>query len=237
MFSEKEAKHLFKLLQNHKGGAIGVSPGEASTLDILINDVLAYVSMITPASVLDTTNNIASYALVLSWLERSTALGPLVGISLDAATSALPVIAAAIQNITPSIVGLAPIPYAGTVGSIIGSIIAAGFIFLLTAIETSRGSFGKAFLDMFLVIPFVGTTIYNAASKADAFVKKTLSRRAKLIASVYRIFGDDIGGIVDGLTPDFLEPVGQPDPSGGKRFSTTRRNLSKWPKTRRNRYV
>ena len=230
------------MLKTQKGG-------DRDIINNLIGRVVNTARNYTPGIILTPIDYATPFILILRTAERAPALGPFISIWLDAATSALPVIASSIQNITPTVIGFLPIPEAGPIGAIIGWAVGAIFVFMAIGINISRGRFGEGFIDSFLLIPFVGTSLHNAASKSEEFVLKAAMNRLKVIKSAKSIplVGQTVSGVINNYTPDLLSdgtinpqpPVTPPPklglPAGGKRFSTMKRKFSKWQKTIRRR--
>lgn len=203
LFTEKEAEQVFSMIPHQTGGAEDVE-----LLDNMVHRWLSFVYSWTPEFITDVTDSVTPYVFILKTIEYDTSFGPFIGIALDSANAILPSIATTIQNVTPDIVGLVPIPEAGLVGAIIGWMVASGFIFVAMVLNISREHFGQAFIQSFQLIPFVGTSMYNAAMSGERFLKKTASRRERLIETTRNTLGDDAASVVDTIIPD---PLYNPD--------------------------
>ena len=234
-FSEDQSKALFRMLKTQKGGV-----GKASdTANKIADKAITAARSLAPNSVNTTIDIARPYVLILETVERAPALGPFISIWLDAATATLPVIANTIQNITPTIVGFLPIPEAGPIGSMIGWGMSAIFVFMAIGINMSRGHFGEGFINSFLLVPFVGTSLHNAAIKGEKFATGLFAQRDPIIKSAKSVpfIGGPISRGMDMIIPSLDEPPATPDPKlglpavGGKRLTTTKRKLSKWLKT------
>lgn len=218
LFSEKEAKQVFEMIPHQTGGAEDVE-----LLDNMVHRFITFVYNWTPAFITDITDSVTPYVFILKTLEYDTSFGPFIGIALDSANAILPSIATTIQNVTPDIVGLVPIPEAGLVGAIIGWMVASGFIFVAMVLNISREHFGQAFIQSFQLIPFVGTSMYNAAMSGERFLKKTASRRERLIETTRNTLGDDAASVVDTIIPD---PLYNPDTTPLSATSTPKPSFS-----------
>jgi hypothetical protein len=231
IFSEDQSKLLFRMLKTQKGG----NESGADTADKVADKVIDAARSVTPEFIKGPIDTVTPYVLILRTVERAPALGPFISIWLDAATATLPVIATTIQNITPTIVGFLPIPEAGPIGSMIGWGMSAMFIFMAIGINMSRGHFGEGFINSFLLIPFVGTSLHNAAIKGEKFVTNLFGKRKEVIKSAeyVPIIGSTISRGLDSIIPTLDPPAAAA--AGGKRFSTMKRKPFKWPKTIRRR--
>lgn len=154
IFQKREAKALFHMLSPMKGGAEDVE-----AYDAMIRRMIYFVRGWTPQFVLDVTDSTAPYVFILKTMEQNPEFGPLLGVALDATVATLPVISTSIQNLTPELIGLVPIPEASLVGVVIGWLIASTFVILNMAIHISRDHFGQAFVVSFGLIPLVGSSL------------------------------------------------------------------------------
>jgi hypothetical protein len=157
-----------------------------------------------PSFIKEGLDMISPYVFIAKTLE-SGPFGPIFGIALDAVTATLPAIATATENLTPEIIGFLPIPEAGPVGAIIGWMIASVFVILSMLIHISQQHFGQAFIISFLLIPFLGTTLYNGALSGEKFATKAVAKREKLINTVSDLFGEVPATVVEAAIPDPLE--------------------------------
>jgi hypothetical protein len=148
LFSKNEAEQLFELISK-KGGA------DVELIDNIIRQWLSFVHSWSPEFITNTTDSLTPYIFILKTLEYDSSFGPLVGMALDSMTSILPTIATTIENLSPEVIGLLPIPEAGPVGAIIGWMVASIFVFLAMLIHISREHFGQAFVISFSLIPLV----------------------------------------------------------------------------------
>jgi len=198
LFTKLESEQLFKLVSK-KGGAEDVE-----LADNIIRQWVNFIYSWTPAFLTDIEDSVTPYVFILRTLEYDETFGPLLGIALDSVTSILPVIATTIENLAPEIIGLLPIPEAGPVGAIIGWMVASQFVFLAMLIHISRQHFGQAFLISFSLVPFIGSSLYAAAMSGEKFLKKTASRRDRLLDTTRRLLGDVPADTLNILIPDPL---------------------------------
>jgi hypothetical protein len=192
MFSPKQSATIFKLLAKSGGG------GE------VFDKILRRASQLTPEFIQEPLNAASPWIFILKTLESNEQFGPFLSIALDSATHSLPVIAAASQNLAPEIIGLVPIPEAGPIGAVIGWAVASIFTFFCLIINVSREHFDEAFINSFLLIPFIGSSLHNAAMKGDDFLSRTAEKRNPLIKSVKTIplLGTLLGDVLESIIPD-----------------------------------
>ena len=246
LFSSSEAEHLFKLIAKTGGGVT----------DNIINGWVRYMYEWQPSFIKEGIDTISPFLFITKTLE-SGELGPIFGIALDSIAATLPTIATSVENLTPDIIGFLPVPGSGPVGGIIGWMLASVFVVLSLLLNISRQHFGQAFLISFLLVPFMGTTLYNAALSGERLLEKTAAKREKLIDSVGKLYGEPSAAVVDSLVPDpfeedapaptvTLESLGIPTnlheladkvegPKGGKRLSRHAHSKGKWRTQRRSR--
>jgi hypothetical protein len=219
IFSSSEAEHLFKLIAKTGGGVA----------DNIINGWVRYMYEWQPSFIQEGIEAISPYLFITKTLE-SGEFGPLYSIALDSMSATLPTIATSIENLTPDIIGFLPIPGSGPVGGIIGWMLASVFVVLSMLLDISRQHFGQAFILSFLLVPFLGTTLYNAALSGEKLIEKTAAKRENLIKNVGDLYGEPSAAIVDSIVPDPFE-----EQEGGKRLSRHARSKGKWRTQRRSK--
>jgi hypothetical protein len=242
IFSKSEADHLFVLLAKTGGGVA----------DNIVNGWVQYMYEWQPSFIQEGIDVISPYLFITKTLE-SGELGPIFSIALDSITALLPAIGTSLQTITPEVIGFLPIPEAGPVGAIIGWMLSSVFVVLGMLLNISRQHFGQAFIISFLLVPFLGTALYNGALSGEKFAEKTAARREKLVKSVGDLYGETAGEVIDGVIPEIgeeqesipvpkinvLDKLGVPealrslantveDPKGGKRLSRHKHSKGKW---------
>ena len=205
IFSKDDSEIIFKLTLKSGGGEI---------LDGAVQDFVTFIYDLQPAFAKDLVDYASPLVFILKTLESSPEFGPLLGIALDTITATLPTIASSIENLAPEL--------AGPPGALIGWMIASMFVSLSMMLHVSRAQFGHAFTNSFLLIPFLGTSLYNAAMSGERLVETIAKKRERLIKSVQRLFGDDIAYTIDGLAPQI------PHTTAGKRLSSRLHRKGKW---------
>jgi hypothetical protein len=124
------------------------------------------------------------------------------------------------QQYTPMIVGLVPIPFSSPIGSAIGYMISALFIFFNLIIFTAQHNFGDVYIQSLALIPFVGLAFQNYAESTDRFVEKFAEKRQELIEQLRgkEIINENgeksydgklsfVGNLIDKFTFDPLKSV------------------------------
>jgi hypothetical protein len=203
IFTKSESEQVFKLVAKTGGGA------DVDIADNIINQWVRYIYEWQPSFIKEGADIVTPYIFIAKTLE-SGPFGPLFSIALDSITATLPSIATAIENLTPDIIGFLPIPEAGPIGTIIGWMLASVFVILAMLIHVSRAHFGQAFIISFLLIPFLGTTLYNGALAGERFATKLVAKRRKLIDTTGNIFGEVPATVLEAAIPDPLETPDDP---------------------------
>ena len=151
MFTSEQAESVFKKTQGMSGG---------STESVVNDAVTGIVNLISGktvpgppnpavqaaiASVQQAIRVVLPFVFILNTVEQSPLFGELIGAALDVTAAFLPVAANSIQATTPAVVGLIPIPFAGTVGIAIGnwriSYLIGGIMGLLFVVSNGHWNF------------------------------------------------------------------------------------------------
>lgn len=239
LFSKSESEQVFKLTAK-TGGVTGT---ELSVADNVVNQWARYLYEWQPGFIRDGVDAVSPYIFISKTLEAGK-FGPIFSVALDAITATLPSIAATLEDLTPQILGFVPLPEAGPVGAIIGWLLASIFIILGMLIHLSRQHFGQAFVMSFLLIPFLGISLYNGALSGERFLTRTSARRERMINTVSDLFGKEAAVAVEAVTPDLLEEAPTHSTTsveqlsgGGRRNRLSRRAPSKgkWRTRRRSK--
>jgi len=205
LFTPEQAKSVFRKIQPltfQKGGA----PVE-SILNDTIRKVINEAAGITPPSPPNPAiqgsiksmqmivRMIIPFIFILDTLENSPLFGDLVGAALDVTAAVLPVMASTIQTMTPSIVGLIPIPLAGTVGIILGWLFSLWFLWLAMVIGISRKEFAAALEATAGMVPVIGPALSRGMKAVETVGTKFYNRADKISASISKAFGSLQGAI------------------------------------------
>jgi hypothetical protein len=210
VFSETQSKALFKLIKKQKGGNdTGQIINDKGALDNLIQGIINEIKKFLPANFEGTINSVSPFVFAAETLEDEI---PVVGFALDYIVLALDLSIKGIQLGVPLVAQVLPIPYAGPIGQVIGWGLSGIFVFLLVAVNISRGDFGEAFINLYLLIPFVGFALNNAASKGDQFATKSTKNIVKILESLRGLPGGaTIATFLEGLIPGTVLNPAQPE--------------------------
>ena len=208
LFTPEQAEIVYKNIRKQTGGDQG-----DSVLNSTIESGLNMAAGITPPSApslppgataamqngLKTAQMVIRIVLpfifVLDTLEHSPLFGDILGASLDVMAATLPVIASTIQTMTPGIVGLIPIPLAGTVGIILGWMFSLFFLWLAAVIGLSRKDFAAALEATSGMVPVIGPALSRGVKAVDTVGTKISRRAERIMQSITQTFGSLKGAI------------------------------------------
>jgi hypothetical protein len=165
--------------------AAGISPSEPANpaIEGTIKTVQMIIRMVIP------------FVFILDTLENTPLFGDLVGAALDVTAATLPVIASTVQTMTPGIVGLIPIPLAGTVGILLGWLFSLWFLWLAMVIGISRKEFAAALEATAAMVPVIGPALSRGVKAVETVGTKFYNRADKISASISKAFGSLQGAI------------------------------------------
>jgi hypothetical protein len=155
----------------------------------------------------------------------------------------LPVAANSIQASTPAIVGLIPIPFAGTVGIGLGWLFSFFFLWLAMVIGVSRKDFSSALEATAGMIPVIGATAMKGVASFDRVSTKLSNRAERIQQSISQVYGNlqntvqnTVQNAVKNVQskPILLPPIPR-QIAGRKRLTRRKKYKGKWRKTRRHR--
>jgi hypothetical protein len=135
------------------------------------------------------------FIFILDTLENTPLFGDLIGAALDVTAAVLPVIASTIQTTTPGLVGLIPIPLAGTVGILLGWLFSLCFLWLAMVIGISRKEFAAALEATAGMAPVIGPALSRGVKAAETVGTKFYNRSDKIMASISKAFGSLQGAV------------------------------------------
>jgi hypothetical protein len=210
VFSSKTARALSTLMKQTGGavgGAVGGAGDDAIVLDNVIRSMITYIQSWLPLPMSESVNSVYPYLTILKTFEEMPGIGPYIDIGKEAF----------VQGTTTAIVGANDIAtdVGGPAGAVAVAIPSAIATFGVVITHMMEDELGEALLVSFLAVPFIGPTLYKAAGSLGKFGNKVSKHKDTI-----RVF------LGDGMT-DFLLQT-----QGGKRFSTRRRKVSKWRRTR-----
>ena len=205
LFTPEQAASVFRKIQpmtTQKGGA---------PVDSILNDsirkAIDSAAGITPPSPMNPTiqggiksmqmivRTIIPFIFILDTLENTPLFGDLIGAALDVTAAVLPVMASTIQTMTPGIVGLIPIPLAGTIGIFLGWMFSLWFLWLAMVIGISRKEFAAALEATAAMVPVIGPALSRGVKAVETVGTKFYNRADKISESISKAFGSLQGAI------------------------------------------
>ena len=197
LFTKEQAKSVFRQIRKGQTGgeriesilntmgssavdmAAGITkpPPPNAAVQGAVQSVQLFIRMIIP------------FVFVLDTLESVPLFGDLIGASLDVTAATLPVIASNVQTFTPALVGLIPIPLAGTVGIFLGWLFSLWFLWLAAVIGTSRKDFAAALEATSGMVPVIGPALMRGVKAAETVGTKFYNRADKISASISQAYG------------------------------------------------
>lgn len=203
LFTQEQAKSVFRQIKKHQTGGERVE----SILNSMIStgvDVAAGITQPPPpnAAVQGATKSIQMFirmiipfVFILDTLEDIPLFGDLIGASLDVTAATLPVIASNVQTFTPAIVGLIPIPLAGTVGIFLGWLFSLWFLWLAAVIGASRKDFAAALEATSGMVPVIGPALMRGVKAVETVGTKFYNRADRISASISQAYGSLMGAV------------------------------------------
>ena len=205
LFTPEQAASVFRKIQpmtTQKGGA---------PVDSILNDsirkAIDSAAGITPPSPMNPTiqggiksmqmivRTIIPFIFILDTLENTPLFGDLIGAALDVTAAVLPVMASTIQTMTPGIVGLIPIPLAGTIGIFLGWMFSLWFLWLAMVIGISRKEFAAALEATAAMVPVIGPALSRGVKAVETVGTKFYNRADKISESISKAFGSLQGAV------------------------------------------
>ena len=135
------------------------------------------------------------FIFILDTLENTPLFGDLIGAALDVTAAVLPVLASTIQTTTPGLVGLIPIPLAGTVGILLGWLFSLCFLWLAMVIGISRKEFAAALEATAGMAPVIGPALSRGVKAVETVGTKFYNRSDKIMTSISKAFGSLQGAV------------------------------------------
>jgi len=205
LFTPEQAASVFQKIQpmaTQKGGA----PVESILNDSIRKGIDSAAGITPPAptnpaiqagikSTQLMIRTIIPFVFILDTLENTPLFGDLIGAALDVTAAVLPVMASNIQTLTPGIVGLIPIPLAGTVGIILGWLFSLWFLWLAAVIGFSRKEFAAALEATAGMVPVIGPALSRGVKAVETVGTKFYNRADKISTSISKAFGSLQGAV------------------------------------------
>ena len=226
VFTPKLARSIANVMKQSGGAG-----DDAIVLDRIIRGMIRYIQDWMPSPVSGAINTVYSYATILKQFQNMPGVGEFVDIGKEAL----------VQGTTTVVVGANDIAtdVGGPAGAVAVAIPSAIATFAVVITHVLEDELGEALLVSFLAVPFIGPTLYKAAGSLGKVGRKMFEHKSMIVGTTRSFLGDGIADNVDYLIPKMdaenQPPAEEDNPTpvtGAKRFSTRRRKVYKWRRTR-----
>lgn len=184
----RRRRRLRPLHYGGAGAAAGAGAGAGADPRNKIWDAfLARVTRTWPEKFPPSWDGLLWYLFILHNLEQLEIIGPLVSTLLDTVTLSLPTLADMAEDILSKLLLLAPIPYAGLAGEMLGYAVAVVFSLIAAGLSTSRRRYGDAMKAALEVVPVMGDVLAQGAQSFEIGADRYELNRAKFLESLGRV--------------------------------------------------
>ncbi len=163
-----------------KGHPLDSDPSRSKFWDRMIRKIMHPIVKRIP----EKFDGLLWYTFILYSLEQNELIGPFLSTALDTITLSLPILADLVTDTAGELIGLAPIPYAGKLGNVIGYALSLMFVFMAVLLNMSRKHFGTAFITSLEAIPMIGDVASDGAQKFEMGAERYLQNRKRLLKTV-----------------------------------------------------
>jgi hypothetical protein len=226
VFTPKLARSISNVMKQSGGAG-----DDAIILDRIIRGMIRYIQTWMPSPISGAINTVYSQATILKHFEQMPGIGEFIDIGKEALVQGTTTVVVGANDIATDIGGPA-----GAVAVAIPSAIAT---FAVVITHVLDDELGEALLVSFLAVPFIGPTLYKAAGSLGKVGRKMFEHKGIIVGTTRSFLGDGMANNVDYLIPKMdaeNKPAAEeenPKPvTGAKRFSTRRRKVYKWKRTR-----
>jgi hypothetical protein len=179
----RQTRRRRRLRPLHYGGAgAGADPRNK-----IWDAFLARVTRTWPEKFPPSWDGLLWYLFILHNLEQLEIIGPLISTLLDTVTLSLPTLADMAEDILSKLLLLAPIPYAGLAGEMLGYAVAVVFSLIAAGLSTSRRRYGDAMKATLEVVPVMGDVLAQGAQSFEIGAERYELNRAKFLESLGRV--------------------------------------------------
>ena len=201
IFSTQQAARLFKRFSRRGGGVEEdsvLNKGVGALIDMASGN---YTSAPNPAfdqgieAIQNVIRMVLPFVFMLNTLEHTPLFGEMVGAALDITAGILPVTAMTIQSEAPALIGLVPLPFAGTIGMFLGWLFSFFFLWLAMVIGISRKDFASAVEATAGMIPIIGGPAMRGVGAIDKVVTKLAGRAVEIRESITNVYGSMRGAL------------------------------------------
>jgi hypothetical protein len=224
VFNRKTAKSIFSLMKQSGGAG-----DEALVLDRAIRGMIAFIQGFLPGPITTAADKAYYYMTILKRVQEMPGFGEFVDIAKEAVLQTTKTLIVGANDVATDVGGPA-----GAVAVALPAAIAVAFVAITHLLEDELG---EAFLVVFLAIPFIGPTLYKAAGSLGKFGRKIFEHKDTIVGTTSMFLGDSVAERVEDFIPNMdarneQPPAPVPATTGAKRFSTRRRRVHKWRRTR-----
>jgi hypothetical protein len=212
VFKEKDAKTVFKLLQQ-KGGS---SQSEYPALNEYMYWVLDNIGDIMPYGIRDVISN--GYLGITNVYDGLKDIVPFSELLIKSIKSGSIVAVTTIQNVSESIGG-----FPGAIVAFFLTVFIAGIVSGINLLEKDLAS---AVIELIRPLPVIGIPSQVGLKQADIMIQELEKEETNITTTVKKV-ATGVQDIADSFIVNKQPP---PTPTGGKRLSTYRRKHSKWQK-------
>lgn len=180
--SQASSSFARRLVNTHAGGAgetIVDDPSRSKFWDKFIRKVTRPLVSRIPSKF----DGLFWYMFILYNIEQVDFIGPFVATVLDAVTLSLPVMASMAKETVNKLFQIAPVPYAGLAGEVIGYGVGLIFLSIAFSLNVGRRHFGMAFKNMLESMPFIGDILVEASTQFGTGAERYSQTRKRMIAS------------------------------------------------------
>ena len=203
LFTPEQAKSVYRQIRKGQAGGEHIDSLVNSTMAKAV-DVAAGITPPEPAnpavegavkSIQTVIRMMIPFVFILDTVEKTPLFGDLIGASLDVTAATLPVVASNFQTFTPAIVGLIPLPLAGTVGIFLGWLFSLWFLWLAAVIGVSRKDFAGALEATSGMVPIVGPALMRGMKAVETVGTKFYNRSDRISESISHAYGSLMGAV------------------------------------------
>jgi hypothetical protein len=140
------------------------------------------------------------YIFILQHLEEIDFLGPIISTALDSITLTLPILAQMAKSVAMRVLMLAPVPYAGVAGELLGTGVATMILSVAIFLNASRKKFGSAFKVALEAIPLFGEMLADMAKNFETAALRYERNRRKMLNTLEK-YSPHVEDVVDYWSP------------------------------------
>ena len=193
LFNEKEADEIFEMSVMRGGES------KYPFLNNVFRQFLGWIYKWQPEVLQNFTDNIVDIKerlQIFKHVREDYQLGEIYGLVLDFITETIPMNVTILENIANEL------PVLGPVSGLIATMISAILISFNNILHFTQGDDGAIFVDSFLMIPFIGTSLRTLALTVEKQAGTLSEKRDKLINTIQNSFGEEQAELFAQYIPD-----------------------------------